>query len=599
MGIILSSVMALYNGYGAPTTKITAFSTKLAQKNATQKVIFRGKIVFDDIDRKSHRKEPCCKRRVAIYKNGWLFGRTYLGSARTNDLGEFTYTFNKLNTFWGIKHKFTFHLVDQPQPFSARGSLKIQDRVTQIFNLAIPRNVIWAKAEFPAIYAIQSKKLSEVAPPPSTHWQSSRYFITLGKAAILDAPKVLISTLFSKWMSGSQVQRLYDLYGPKTEKKSLTPEFLIDTLINGIGNTGYFINGNGVDFEANFNGYEFDEANSLPNVKVFTKRVKNNRNEEELRLESIAIKYREDSEAEVISVKNKKDLQRGLYIAMSVFGLMGEAKRHLGEGHILPHIAAVPFFKYISRENPIYKVVATFISEVHFINYLGSKGIIFGNKSILDASALSPIGLERLIIDAVKSKADWSVPPNENFLPNDHFSHGVKLHYEMLYDYYSKYINENIASVDAHWQEIYNWSEATHEHLNECPCITERSKNPSAEDRKKLAMFLAWLVTKTTFLHWAVHSRQAPLTDIKSMSLGLRNRSLDSKGRFSPTGNTSGFNAHVQILIARVLINSKLNTFAENAYGDIPQELIDRFNRNATKYTGYPDIMKMMAGTKI
>ena len=138
-----------------------------------------------------------------------------------------------------------------------------------------------------------------------------------------------------------------------------------------------------------------------------------------------------------------------------------------------------------------------------------------------------------------------------------------------------------------------------HGHLNELPQLTTADSDPTQKDLDNLAKFCAWLVSKTTFLHWAAHSRQQLLADVRQASLAMENKGRDDKGELAPFGNTLAKNASEQLFVARTLLNFDGDSIFKNPYGDVHPKLLALLNEHKAKYEGYADVEKMFITTQI
>ncbi|MFT3832648.1 MAG: hypothetical protein QM711_04920, partial [Micropruina sp.] len=318
-----------------------------------------------------------------------------------------------------------------------------------------------------------------------------------------------------------------------------------------------------------------------------------------LNLETIAIKFREDAQETVVDIKDKR-LDWAIYLARSAFALKGEAEFHLAEGHILPGICAKVLFKHIRPENPLYAPLAPHLGELDFINWFGSQGLIFGKGSVLETSALNAQAVTDVIIKSVNEKADWLnyVPPSP-LTPGHYRAKCEKLHFHLLWVFFKHYVEKNREEITKHWKSIYNWSQGMCQLIPSMPPVTQQEELPNELDLKHLARFMAWLVSKTTFVHWSAHSRQQLLTDVEQASLAVEKRALDNNGNLDRYGNTEPDDMIFQLNVSRTLLNFDGDSFFKNPHGDINQELLDSLRKHLSAYKGYDDILKMHLTTQI
>lgn len=601
MNIAFSALRSVVNGLKIPHTtgsikQIQYHSNSLGIKTSSRSL--NASFVFDDCDSQTGANFPAVGQQVDLFVRNFFGFKTYLASATTNADGKCLFTYDCHHSSFSKDHRLLIELKADLFPSAYRGFFGRAEKVTeQTIELTVAKNSYSIETD-PLLlsYANQSKNLTQVQVPPQAQRQSLKYYLEMGKAGMPEIVKALFVTVFQRWLTGAHVQSIYDSFGPKHPKIELTPGNLIYALQNQICAVGASKTAEGYTWKACWDQYEFDRDNSLPNVEVYA--LLNQKNQ--LELDRICIQYRGDENVQTVTAHDHAQLPRAIYIALSTFGLKGEAEHHLAEGHILPGIAAPSFFKYIKKENPLFKFLAIHFLGIQSINYAGSLGIIFGENSSLEASALTANSIAEIIITATKAKADWkSYHPNEPIGLTDHFASAEKRHFEILLSHYRTFINANSQGIHAHWLEIYRWSEAIHAHLPEIPKITENVMKPTPEDCENLAKFLAWIITKVTFIHWAMHSRQHLFADIRILSAAAGKRCLDNKGQFAADGNTSAADANKQLLVTRTLLNYHGDRLVENAYGDIDPLLIQELLDNFIAYEGYADILKMYPNVPI
>lgn len=568
-----------------------ASSAKIAGAVKVYNRGIQGKIKYSDDNL------PDVERKVNIFVKD-LFGvQHYVGKAKTDNSGFFQFNYNWQENWLSSSHDVVIGIIEKRRPFAEKGLWCAKEEVVvDRINVSLPKTPAFVDIGEKAItYDDIPNNLAEVKKPPITQTQSPYYYWKFFKAAFPEAVKRVCITILQRWLSTAQVQKIYDSFGPAYSKHALTPNNLIFELMNEICAVDYQLIDDQVTWTANWDGLEFDTENSLPNVEV----VANKNERGELILQSIAVQFRGDPAPTVIHPGDEK-MDWAIYVARSTFALKGEAEVHLAEGHVLPGIPAKAFFKYIKPSNPIFAPVAPHISQLEFINYLGSQGVIFGKGSVLDVSALTDTSIAEVIVNSMLQKSNYlNYAPHEPINNQHYLAMAERKHYELLKGFFIKYVADNRAGIHSHWDQIYNWSEVMSKHLATLPKITNSPSNPTYEDEKKLALLLAWLVNKTTFIHWAAHSRQQLLTDVRCASLGIRNRALDANGGFAASGNTPPIDASQQNFIARFLLNFEGDSFLKNPYGDINQELLALIKQHKDEYVGYSDIDKMHMTTQI
>lgn len=548
-----------------------------------------GRLIFND-DRRSVED-----MKIKFFVKDWFGVNHYLGSARTDSNGRFylQYTWKKM--WWDTTQNLVLGLVEKILPYKNHGLHFKQEVTLQNIKRSLPADKIDNDlGTISLTYADISKDPSQVSVPTGIHMQTPGYFWKLIKATLPELPKKAFIEMFGRWLRIDQVQKIYDGFGSEYEKRSQTSENLIEELLNHISAVSPLISGNKIIWIANWDGLEFDKEKSLPNVRVTALKEGN-----QLKLEKINIKFREDIEETEVKVEDER-MEWAIYLARSVFALKGEAEVHLAEGHILPGIPAKVFFKYIKPENPLFAPLEPHLSQLDFINWFGSRGLIFGTGSVLDMSALNDKSITDVIVHGMRSKTDWvSYMPQEPIVPNHYQARAEGFHFSILWSFFRDYIAKNSDGISKHWKAIYNWSEGMHHLIESLPRITTHEYTPSEEDFNRLAKFLAWLVTKTTFIHWSAHSRQQLLTDLRVSSLAIENRGLNKDGQLDKYGNTMIKAGMLQLHIARTLMNFEGDSIFKDPNGDMNKELLALLRGLKAGYQGYEDIEEMHLTTQI
>lgn len=532
--------------------------------------------------------------KINFFVKDLLGVKYYLGTATSGSKGEFSFRY-----LWDAgfrrNHHIVMGIVERKLPFALAGVNFKEEVVLQKINRTIPaKTAEFDLGDISVSYADISQNINHVKKPLASHQQPLSYYWKLFKAIAPEIPKKAFVSIFGRWLTTAQVQKLYDI-GPAYIKRPNTIENMIDELLNQINAVDPRVDGNQVTWTANWDGLTFDKDYSLPNVTVFT----NKNDSGKLILDNIKIKFRNEPK-EFIVKADDKNIEWATYVARSTFALKGEAELHLAEGHILPGVIATSFFKYIKPGNPLYSPAQPHLSQVDFINWLGSKGVIFGSGSVLDLSALDDKSIADVIIKSIKEKADWLnyTPPDP--LTKDHYhARAEALHFNLLWLFFDRYINDHKDAIIKSWSSIYALSESIHNLIGSIPRLTNNENTPSGSDLSHLAKFMAWLISKTTFVHWAAHSRQQLLTDLSQATLSIENQALDPNGNLHPYGNTSPQNASKQLFFSRLLLNFQGDSFFENPNGDMDQGLLKLFREHIGNFEGYDDIMKMHITTQI
>lgn len=528
------------------------------------------------------------EKEVHLYSKKWTGGKKYLGTANLNFNNHFNFNYTSPVSF-SKTHDISLEIFERHRPFASHGlpgyrklrplgkaTIKLDDRKKQKMVLT----------------DAQIQTLTHVDQPIGKNRPNIAYFARLLLAGIPEIIKATITSLFSSRLTVDKVQRLYNSFGRQFPYSEPTLPNLINDLQNSICAIDFKKKGDQIKWEANWDDYEFDIEKSLPNVTV-----KARKEEDSIIIESIQIQFRGGEKQVIIPEQaTPEELKLAIYITRSTFALKGESEKHLAEGHLLPGIIAHSFLKFISQINPLYDVVARYLQNLEFINWLGGNGIIFGKGSVIEASALTDRSVAELIIRCMNEKADFlNYRPIEPLSSNHHRAIVGKVHYNTLKKYFSDFIDENWEKIVPFKEEIFQWSENMHEKLESIPKIMSNRENFSKEiEGKKLALSLASLVNQTTFLHWSSHARQEILTHVDLASLCLGNSGRGPDGLPIKFGNTPIEAANIQLKTSRTLLKFKAHKFVNYAH----PELLKRILPLRDKYLTFP-LDEMFVSTEI
>ena len=522
----------------------------------------------------------------------------FLGSARTAMDGSFRFEWqSKAKEFY--RQQLLIGIVEKKRPFAESHGLRNANEEVPLLKLG--RTITKADSDLGDIEVDIRHippNITDVIKPPKSHEQPSTWRWALRRAGTVETIKSLIIKALKWVISAEWVQRIYNSFGTNYPRAPLTSDALLYELMNNVSAVAPKKVENGrVVWEANWNHLALDMEGSLPNVEV----VANCQPDEDAELESIAVKFRDEAEASVYK-PGDDGFERAVYLARSAFAVKGEAEVHLGQGHILPGIVGRAFFKYMSG-SPLF-AFAAHLEQIHWINFLGSQGIIFGKGSVLDASALAPDDIATVIVDSLSSRADYiNYKPEEPLAKNHDAAHIQKLWYEMLYGYFEGYIDENWDEIKATWPYIYRFSTSIHKRYDKIPPITLSADAPAGGDKKRLVQFFTWVVNLTTWAHWNSHSRQVTLADLRSASLSIQNKALNEDGSFNVYGNTPVELGMNQLKITRTLLNYDGDTIMENPHGNIQENLRERclavMETIKAEFPNYRDIDNMFQTTHI
>lgn len=535
-----------------------------------------GILIFNDD------KLPDTDAKIKFYALGFFGQRYYLGETRTDVQGKFKFEY-RWHQYHFYSHKLVAEVIEARRPFSWHGPFNKQEiAVEKIPFTFAARQLHNDVGNCSLKYADAPTDVYIATRPYPGHMQGLNYFLRVRKAYLGELFKTVIYKICQIFMNVLHVQKLFDSFGPQYPKKEPTPENLMSELFNEISVSEYEETDTEVVWEANWDGLEFEPAmpKSLPNIKVAAE--KNGANP--LKLKYIEIKFREDVEPRRIKPEDS-NLDWAIFVARSTFTLKGELNTHLSEGHLLPAIVGQTFFKYIKPSHPIFKAVAPHLSQIAFVNWVGAYDIIYGKESVLNNSALTPKAIVEMIIKEFKRRADYTKDiPSERVNSQDDRGKVSAMYYGLLLNYFRDFVEQNRAEIAASIKPIYFWSKSMHNRLKEIPMIVEDPNQFTKEDEERLIRCLTWVVHKTTFIHWATHSHQHLLTDIRMAAFGIKDFGLDKDGKLAPGGNVDTYRADFQLRIFRTILNFDADKLVENRYGDIDPKLIDILKANRDKF---------------
>ncbi len=619
MNILTNGLSAAARGKSPIHTYVSPHKISSVPKNTPLNGLGKGllkcKFHYDDIDPLTNKFIPNANQRVVVYERYWGIFYHQLGYAKTNSQGQLNITFDLKKGYLDCDYKFYFELTDKPAPFSKSSPSGIKEhRIVQTYETVFPKNTTQATLKLQANFANQDNNLSIVSPPPTTHFQSYTYFFRMGKGALPEIIKALAATIFSRFLSTAHIQKIFNSFGKQYPKMTLTPKTFVNSLMNGICNVGYSRNGNEVIWNSNWDKYKKDRIGTLSTAVVNAKMIKNSDGKEFPLLSYIALKFDENPDPQILNFSEliehgKITLEDGemkcsdpktsmrvnyfLKLAFYDFAYEGEIKEHLAR-HMITGTVATPFFKYISKSNPIFNALSFFLYEAWMINYVGGANIIFGLGSSTASGPLSPAEVERAIKDGVTAKANWVEERSNRGLngdlhpplcEEDYYNSFLNMHYNTLHKYFSSYVYENENGIRLKWREIYNWSLGFASRLSNCPKITTNPLSPDKGDIENLISFMTWITCKASFEHFNKHTEQYPLLDLSIFSMGMTNYGKNDDGTLDPFGRTINYDSIKQLLTTGTLLSFELepDSMVKNQYNAFSKALITEIQANIDK----------------
>ena len=454
---------------------------------------------------------PNVDTRICFFVKDFFGVMNYIGSSKIDIKGNFHFQYCWREGDLNAVHELTVAVIEKRRPFAHHGLFTIKDKVTvDSFDISNSANSMGIDIGVRTVnYMNSSTELAKLKKPAKPLCKPSSQDLKSCKTALTKEIKEGFVKTFRYGLSSDDTLELSNYFGPNYPKSNLTPENLIDDLLNHICAVDYITEGKFVYWEAYWKDFKFENENTLPNVKVIGEFNSDNK----LVLKGIAIWFPEDNKPLRVDLdENQTDpekLKWALYVARSVFALMGEAELHLAEGHLLAGVPAKAFFKNIKPSNPIYGLLAPCLKHVETMDEEEMRNKIFGKDSQWEISALKRDSLADLILMAMAKKADFlEYEPMKPLCGQHKLAKAEARHFNLLRAYFSLFLKTHWKEVSQpqNWLMIYQWSSNIHKNFNAIPMITENQENPTETDLETLSHFLSWLVNKATFRHWAMYT---------------------------------------------------------------------------------------------
>lgn len=548
-------------------------------------------------------KFPNATTKINFFVKDFFGVKNYVGSSKVDENGTFHLLYHWNEGPFSRSHELILAVVDKYRLFARHGlncvkSEMVRDSIliqlpTEPSNCEVGLCAVNYGNDSPSLIKLKKPEQEPIHKPESHKWKT---FI----ATFPEAIKCGFVCTFDRWLTAENVQGVYDSFGPGYPKIPLTPENLIDELLNKIYVGEYKRNGRFIYWEAYWSELKFENNNSVPNVKVIAQFNEENK----LTLKGICIWFPKEPNQTNVDLQDPEldpEKQRwAIYVARSVFALKGESEVELAQGQILPSITAHAFFKYVKPTNPIYSTVAPHFEQADTIEWPKLKDKMFGKESLVDISALTENSVADVLIRSMIKEADYfQYEPIEPICEQHHLAAAEAKYFKVLRMFFSHFLLNRWEEISKpeNWNMIYQWSESMHKNFTALPRMTDRSENPDEEDRLDLVQFLAWIVTKTTFLRLAAFSRRKLLAG--SATLAMENKGMDSHGRLDPCGNALPSNVNKQNFMVRTSLNFEGDVQWQNPAENINQQLLKMLRFYLKDLPGYPEMLNIMMNSAI
>lgn len=534
------------------------------------------------------------KRNIRLVsENGWYWNPSILAETRTSSSGKFKFTL-PINSEKIEKEKRAVIEIFEPKTKrEGTGERRVGSiSVTYPTQASSTLKTLVAELyEFEEGLPIQKLPSNAAFTPQQPSYQFLSHLI---QSALIPKVKEFISDTAE--LSTQQVQSLYPY-----NNKSLSSDQVIDILLNGVDPALFSKGENGkLIHKISWEGIDADYQADLYNAEIALQEK-----EGKLKIEHISITYPGEQRATATPVDNYYNRFLQLFASMAI--VEGEIKEHLGKGHIYVGFVSIGFFRCISRENPLYKLLGTHLFGVEDINQLGA-GLIFGPTGVLNESGVSPLGITQGLQKTLAAMDYETFSPRQPINEKHKFAQAGQLYWNsVIVPTIDQFFKEHLEIMNEEWlgeiramskclfkasvpREAPKGSKADWFDTNEL-CFDEQSFQAykgvlksfkpiiqsDINDIDRLKKFCCHLLYFSTFWHSTVHNRQSiDLTNLKIASLAPRNRALNEYGQWDLYAHTAPKSAAKQLAVAGALTNyngTKLVDSENDVYPPLVQNL--------------------------
>lgn len=528
-----------------------------------------------------------------VSENGWYWNPSIIAETRTKSSGKFKFIL-PINSEKTEKEKRAVIEVFEPKT-KREGT---GERRVAAISVTYPtqssctlERLVAELYEFEEGLPIQKLPSNAAFTPQQPSYQFLAHLV--GSALI---PKVKEFIADTAELSTQQVQSLYPY-----NNKSLSPEQVIDIILNGVDPVLFSKGKNGeLIHKISWEGIDADYQADLYDAEIAL-----HEEEGKLKIAHISITY--PGEQRATATPNDNYYNRFLQLFASMAIVEGEIKEHLGKGHIYVGFVSIGFFRCISKENPLYKLLGIHLFGVEDINQLGA-GLIFGPTGVLNESGVSPLGITQGLQKTLAAMDYETFSPREPINEEHKFAQAGKLYWDnVVAPTIDQFFKEHAEIMSEEWlDEIRAMSECLHKASvpREAPkgskadwfnttelCFDEqgfetykgslKSFKPiiqgDGNDIDRLKKFCCHLLYFSTFWHSTVHNRQSiDLTNLKIASLAPRNHALNESGKWDIYAHTQPKSAAKQLAVAGALTTyngTKLVDSENDVYPPLVQNL--------------------------
>lgn len=339
------------------------------------------------------------------------------------------------------------------------------------------------------------------------------------------------------------------------EKIPLTPENIWKFITDGICPLYFKKQDDFLVADINWDTYEFDKLESLPNIKAFFRQIEG----QDPRLTQIEVQFRKtlhpsnkksDKEPLVVYVPGDENFEEGLRILGSVFHIYGQTNFHLGIGHSYGAFVAQKVYDYLEGTAfgalllPHCEHTRTITNELGYT-------AIFGEDGVLNCSAKSVRGIAWRIHNTLAALDPFSYKPREPINNNHQFAKGQKIFHKALSKGVNSFINDYWTQIEKEWESIHkffyqlhktspihrdweqeyskmsDWHDASEiggyvnpnaparvkyknsdEGVRSIRWVARDPRKPQEHDREMIAQFAIDFINRETYWHSYIHGSQ-------------------------------------------------------------------------------------------
>lgn len=401
-------------------------------------------------------REPLKKKNVDIYDTN----ENLLGQLKTNKYGLFKVPLPLSIDYREIDIRFRVSTNHDPEKLDP-STQSVNARCASLWSRHDVKEdlIVPIKLNAPEI-SIGVRDMENLYESESVGFS---YLKDIGVAAIpavLQQAESKLKHLLGEFDS-SDVQEIMDEFN--VSDIPLTTENTWKFITDGICPTYFQRVGNQLIADINWNRYEMDKLEALPNVKLYF--LESQDAEAIPELQKIVVHFRKtlspSNKAEDFDVPTEYTPQdinfsEGLRIANSVFHLYGQAVFHLAIGHCYGAKIAQLVEDYL-KDTKLEELLLPHCRYIRTISNVLGEDAIFGTNGVLNCSGLSVGGIVRRIQDTIAALDPFTYKPRTPINKDHKFANTQNIYYTSLREAVDLFIDENRADIASEWPQIHNF----------------------------------------------------------------------------------------------------------------------------------------------